>query len=1304
MKQRLLKWVSARLVAAVALVLPLAAMAVTTTGYEDFGDTAGVVLWRGTEANFHASTVIDVAQDGSPGSPYAMTADQSATSWQRFASNQSAYASPGKVLVYDTAGTGDGYKYNPNCTFGPLSFGGMWVKTLAINGEPFSILGSGDRKTEFGATGKSTLFKFDASYTINRTGTTTFYGEATVDIAQGATFTAQSNSSHVVAVDSAATLKLKGAGTLAVTTMNVAGTLDLSATTRPTIDGNVMLDGTIILPEGTEVSSESPFAVCNGTLSGVNAYVKIGDAEAVEKSFTAVNGAITSFADPIYVFTENYPTIVPAGKTYTFVGGETAENAVVLDALDVRGTLKTQGYFSFANYKAADGATLDVLDGSVSLNPGNNWLKGTVIIESGATFVNSLTDAVNYNGTFSAYVYGTLDMGSTRWTCGANNHIYLCGGRVIGAGDGNGALDFMGETASLYAISNTVVEAPIRFRNALTPVTVDDNVTLTLGSVLQQYTGGGITKKGAGTLKFTTNPSVLPAGITVEAGDLDFSEVVGVVTSKITLPGYLPTGNLKTFLDSQNYNGMLVIDGFNGGAADLRDMGNNITLTNFTGYLFATVYMADVNLTVKGTFAQNNGWTENHVKLASLSGDGSMNDSAVDSARQVYDIGAMTNFTGTINFTKGKINVTGDAVLSGAQIISDFTVGGTLTVNGGSLTGSLTANNVAVATAGTPGPTDLLVPVTGAVAVTGTVTVNGAPVPVYVVDGEGIYYRPAATVSDGTKYARVSDALTYVYMKNDPSLVVAVLDDTWVNDGTYDEYFVWDGENKTYTLKVFVARVGIEQFTTLQAAVNVATNAGDVVVILSDLNLTESVTVAAGQDVNLYLAGKTITGPVGGYVFSNAGSVVITGEGAVTSAGGIVTNTASGASVVISNGTYTVTGDLFGNVEGGEIAVSGGTFSAPLDDDYCAEGYEPADLGNGTYGVRIDKGWIYEDKDFPSYTGSWTTPVEYGANDKITLESDNTYTANKASDGRYVTLNITASFDDVNDDNSEIAGAKAAVRLAAASDIPGNYVFQLYMTTNNVNGCWVDVVPNGDIVATTNADYTFTLVLDMTNRTYTAQVDGEFLGHITNNAITNFYFATAAATDVVQTLDFRGSGTVTSITGSYENPEAPAQEFAENQEIGSVTLTARQATWLNGQNNYAALAAKIATMDATAFSNAYLLNLNILSAEYDGTYSFTVTEITVGPYEFEGDPNPVTVEAVTIKVELVRKGALDGGINGRLSLKGGNSLPASGFETISEVLINDETFEDGNVATIVFEKDAEHAAAFYQPVILPIVE
>ena len=336
---KLFNWAAARIVAAFALTLPLAAMAVITKDYEDFGDTDGVVLWRGIEANFHASTVVDVAMDGTPGTNYQMTADNTATSWQRFARGQSAYTSPGKVLVYDTPGTGSGYKYNPDCTFTPISFGGMWVKTLAINGQPFSILGNnaGKRYTEFGASNKSTLFKFDASFTINRTSTTTFFGEATVNIAQDATFTAQADSNYGVVVDSAATLKLKGAGTLAVTTMNVAGALDLSATTVPSISGNVTLAGgaTLVLPAGTTIDGESPFTICSGTLTASDSvYVKIGDGDAVLMLLTVSGGAITATESVTteLTFTEDFPDVVPFGCVYTFIGGETTDALVTLSA------------------------------------------------------------------------------------------------------------------------------------------------------------------------------------------------------------------------------------------------------------------------------------------------------------------------------------------------------------------------------------------------------------------------------------------------------------------------------------------------------------------------------------------------------------------------------------------------------------------------------------------------------------------------------------------------------------------------------------------------------------------------------------------------------------------------------------------------------------------------------------------------------------------------------------------------------------------------------------------------------------
>ena len=42
-----------------------------------------------------------------------------------------------------------------------------------------------------------------------------------------------------------------------------------------------------------------------------------------------------------------------------------------------------------------------------------------------------------------------------------------------------------------------------------------------------------------------------------------------------------------------------------------------------------------------------------------------------------------------------------------------------------------------------------------------------------------------------------------------------------------------------------------------------------------------------------------------------------------------------------------------------EIAVSGGTFNVPVDEEYCADGFEPVDDGNGAYGVTPHD-WDYD--------------------------------------------------------------------------------------------------------------------------------------------------------------------------------------------------------------------------------------------------------------------------------------------------------------------------------------------------------
>ena len=528
--------------------------------------------------------------------------------------------------------------------------------------------------------------------------------------------------------------------------------------------------------------------------------------------------------------------------------------------------------------------------------------------------------------------------------------------------------------------------------------------------------------------------------------------------------------------------------------------------------------------------------------------------------------------------------------------------------------------------------------------------------------------------------ATLLQAIYANYANYGAETTIRVLDGTEeIQNDNYD----YNSETHTYTLKTMVAYYdnGYTKtyYPTLSNAV-ATVNSGLTITLAENVTLTESVEVAAGKSITIDLNGKTITGPADGYAFSNAGEVTIE-NGTITGAGGVAENTAGGASIAVSSGSYTTTSDLFGNVEGGTIAVSGGTFSQSVADEYLANGYEVKDNGDGTYGVRESFGWIYEAADHPNYTGSWSNEVSYSEG-KIKIDDGNTYMANRPSDGQLVTVAMTLSFDDANDEDEDVGDAKAAVRLASG-ETSGTYQFQLY-TSDGVNKVWTNATVG--VTATKELDYTFVFVLDLTNKTYTASiVDGGTTNAMTVGGATDILFAYQGDVTPVQKIEFIGAGSVTSIEGSYEDAPAPAEEFVNGDEFGAVTLDTAQAAWLNGQNNYAALADKIATMSQDAFNKAYLLNLDITDPAYDGTFTFEVSDIDVGD------------TTVSVKVTLTRSGEFDGPIIGTLKLTGTDEL-GNAFEVKDSATITDAHFSagDGEV-TITFPKDAN--TKFFQPVI-----
>ncbi len=1404
--RNLFNWAAARLVAAFALTLPLAAIAIDYTGtdYEPWSYSTGCVAWRATESLFHASTVVDVPADGTIVEEDAYAFD-TGHPWQVFASNQSAYSEPGKVLVYDVAGK----TAASDAQFAPLSFGGMWVKVLQAEGVPYSITDNktdtSDRKVELGATGASTYFKFDESFTFDRNSATKVLGTATVEIASGKTFTINARAGKGAAVDAGNTLALKGAGTLAVVGgLSVDGTLDLSAATRPSIDGDVTLKvySTIVLPAGATSAT-----VCSGTLTVPGpVYVKVGVADTIAAELTVENGTIAAIT-PVELeqtFTEGFPSVVPAYYTYTFVGGETPEAAVDVSGVEVKGTLKTTGYIAITGLQIATGGTLDVVDGNTSATAYNdgydNIIRGNIIVRANASLTTTQNDFIDWYGATAQKidVYGTLALGTSRWsikTATACTFNLYPGAVVSGTGDANGVLDLIAADSKLnvYPGENggeVVVEGKVKTRNANTPIWVAANTTLKIGGL----NAGGVNKSGDGTLEISgtiSNPAAstvsegtvafvdttvavpltvnagktvsasasegvtVPLNATMNAGARITVSGAGTVNGSVTFGGF-PTGTL-TGLNTSTWKGSVTVPAASGNLSKLADCGNADSVIDFAGttgpsYIIAagntTYNVGAINFTGNAVF--DNGSSGSTVNFAKISGTGDLTLAGWAGASSVrYNLNEVDGYSGTLTISNGITRAQGGTLTIGiGNIVSETTTSGScvLPITNAAIdnpTGTVVYNldnatlNSAAANleARSDGiyvvPTIITVPVVAntTVAVTADgdtvaptsegantyeVPYGAAVVVTYTVDADAYEIvngtiEFTATESTEVTAPTVTPYVAWIYDGNDAiigkykQVIAAVIPFghgtgekarfAEALDATYHNMLIagcsYDATTITYTrlptVAVIISASGVwtNKYPTIAAAVGDAA-AGDTITLVDNVALAESVEIAAGKNVTIDLNGKTITGPSGGYAFSNAGEVTIE-NGTITGASGVAENTADGASIAVSSGSYTATGDLFGNVEGGTIAVSGGTFNQSVADEYIAEGYEVTDNGDGTYGVRVDRGWIYEAADYPNYTGSWSNDVVY-TEGKARIEDGNTYTANRPSVGQLVTVAMTLSFDDINDDDGDVGDAKAAVRLAAG-ETDGTYQFQLY-TSDGGNKVWTNATV--DVVATNEVDYTFVFVLDLTNKFYTASiVDGATTNVMTVGGATNILFACQTNVAPVQKIEFIGSGTVSSIEGSYEDAPAPVDEFVNGQEIGSVTLDTAQATWLNDQNNYAALRTKIESMSQAAFNAAYLLNLNILDENYQ---DYQEGDFVVTDFAFETESE---TEYVVVEVTLERHGALDGGINGTLKLTGAMQLGGQ-FETKTTATISDDDFSEGNTATLKLEKSG---ALFYKPVI-----
>ena len=226
----------------------------------------------------------------------------------------------------------------------------------------------------------------------------------------------------------------------------------------------------------------------------------------------------------------------------SFAKGEGEGNAIVtLDATEAAVsrstaiavpagiTLQTKGTVTFSgNNTIANSAKLEVLSGTTSFGGTEKGLAGNIAIAQGATLVNTRTsDALNYDVTLTVDVYGTLNMGSTRWTMGANNTLNVYSGATItGSGQGeNGALDWYRAATFNVKKSNAdgtnavTISANLRTRDqGNIKFMLEEEMTATMSGVI--YGAKAVTVNGAGTLVFTAAQSHHSGALTIDGGTL----------------------------------------------------------------------------------------------------------------------------------------------------------------------------------------------------------------------------------------------------------------------------------------------------------------------------------------------------------------------------------------------------------------------------------------------------------------------------------------------------------------------------------------------------------------------------------------------------------------------------------------------------------------------------------------------------------------------------------------------------------------------------------------------------------------
>ena len=304
-----------------------------------------------------------------------------------------------------------------------------------------------------------------------------------------------------------------------------------------------------------------------------------------------------------YIFTGDVRkftgTLKSTTATFKFEGTEnqTFAGAIIGDGTTGAKVAKAGSTTLTLNNANTQIADLRISAGTLNLNAGEATLSvatkslsgGTLNIGSDATVKVAVSDAVNWNGTASIDVAGALALNNgVHISLGANNSLSLSGGRITGAGDAHGALDFFGGVHTINVTEDSAIAAVIRPRDNSLKFNVNDQKTLTVSGAVRYSNGenddGTIEKLGDGILDFTNTVAV--NSITQTAGTLNINGTAtfGSLTQNagtLTIGGATTvTGNYTGSSGTDKYSVLTVNAGASlsvGGDLTLRQLNNNNT-------------------------------------------------------------------------------------------------------------------------------------------------------------------------------------------------------------------------------------------------------------------------------------------------------------------------------------------------------------------------------------------------------------------------------------------------------------------------------------------------------------------------------------------------------------------------------------------------------------------------------------------------------------------------------------------------------------------------------------------------------